>query len=153
LGSTAPALLSGGYVVQGGKDGYLRLISIAKMAPPNPSTGGEVQTITVPGRSDLFSEPAIWNGTHVFLANAAGTQAWVLRGGKLHLVWSNGNDGTSPVIAGGLLYIQGGSGIRVYSPSNGHQIAALPIGATHWESPIVVDGRVISFEGNSNDHD
>jgi PQQ-like domain len=152
LGATAPALLSGGYVVQGGKDGELRLLSIARMAPPNPTTGGELQTLQLPGHTDLFAEPAVWNGTRVFLANAAGTQAWALRGGRLHAMWSNGNDGTSPVIAGGLLYIQGSAGIRVYNPANGSQLAVLPIGETHWESPIVVDGRVISFEGSSNDH-
>jgi PQQ-like domain len=152
LGSTAPALLEDGYFVQGGKDGRLRLLQFAKLAGVNPTLGGELQTVVDPGGTDLYSEPAVWKGTWVFVADSEGTAVWVLRGGRLHAVWSNGNDGTSPVIAGGLLYIQGNDHLRVYQPTNGHQLADLPIGPDHWQSPIVVDGRVIAAEGNSNDH-
>ena len=105
LGSTAPALLAGGYFVQGGKDGQLRLLSLAKLAGVNSTTGGELQTVAVPGPTDLFSEPATWQGKWVFLATQNGTAAWELRNGRLHAVWSNGNGGTSPVLAGGLLYV------------------------------------------------
>jgi hypothetical protein len=143
LGSTAPALLAGGYVVQGGKDGQLRLLSPGLRL---------LQTVSTPGGTDLFSEPCVWKGTWVFLADGAGTAAWALRGGRLHAVWSNGNDGTSPVLAGGLLYVQGNGHLRVYNPANGRQVADLPIGTTHWESPIIADGRVVAVEGNSNDH-
>jgi hypothetical protein len=55
------------------------------------------------------------------------------------------------VVAGGLLYVQGTSGIHVYAPSTGRELADLPVGATHWQSPIVADGRVATGEGNSND--
>jgi outer membrane protein assembly factor BamB len=152
LGSTAPALLAGGYFVQGGKDGELRLLSLSKLAGVNPTTGGELQTVNVPGPTDLFSEPAVWKGTWVFLSDYAGTAAWQLRGGRLHPVWSNGNAGTSPVVAGGLLYIDGPGGIHVYVPATGKELTVLPGGDVHWESPIVADGRVAAPEGNSNDH-
>jgi outer membrane protein assembly factor BamB len=152
LGSTAPALLAGGYVVQGGKDGKLRLLLLSRLAGADTSTGGELQTVPTPGSTDLFSEPAVWKGTWVFLSDGAGTAAWVLRGGRLHSVWKNDNGGTSPVVAGGLLYVEGSGGIRVYIPSSGREVANLPIGEAHWESPIVVDGRVAATEGNSNDH-
>jgi hypothetical protein len=76
----------------------------------------------------------------------------VLRGGRLHAAWSNGNGGTSPVLAGGLLYVQWSDAIRVYAPTTGRQVGALPIGAAHWQSPIVADGRVASGEGDSNEH-
>jgi hypothetical protein len=143
LGSTAPALLSGGFFVQGGKDGKLRLIS--------PGLA-DVQTESTPGGALLFSAPAVWQGSWVFVADSAGTDAWQLRKGRLERAWSNGSDGTSPVVAGGLLFVQGQSAIRVYAPATGRLVAALPCGSVHWQSPIVADGRVIAVEGNANDH-
>jgi hypothetical protein len=144
LGSTAPALLSGGYFVQGGKDGKLRLISMSSLK--------DVQTVATPGSTDLFSAPAVWKGTWVFISDSAGTDAWRLSGNSLHQVWSNSTSGNSPVIAGGLLYVQGSGGIHVYNPASGHEITVLPCGDAHWQSPIVVDGRVIAVEGDANQH-
>src|SRR5207247_2294331 len=72
LGSTAPALLSGGYFVQGGKDGILRLINRRLRV---------VQTVSTPGSTDLFSAPAVWQGKRAFVATGSGTDAWGLRGG------------------------------------------------------------------------
>jgi hypothetical protein len=152
LGSTAPALLANGYFVQGGKDGKLRLLSLSRLAGVDSTTGGELQTVQAPGPTDLFSEPATWKGRWVFLATQDGTAMWALRGGRLHAAWSNGNGGTSPVLAGGLLFVQWNGGIRVYVPATGRQVGELPIGNVHWQSPIVADGRVAAAEGNSNDH-
>ena len=152
LGSTSPAFLSGGLAVQGGKDGKLRLLDLHRLPGPGPRTGGELQTLPVPGGVDMFSEPAVWKGKWVFLATGAGTEALLLRGGRLHPVWSNDNDGTSPVIAGNLLYVAGSGSVRVYVPTSGRQVASLATGAVHWQSPIVADGRVAIAEGNANDH-
>ena len=58
-------------------------------------------------------------GKTVFVATGSGTAAWVLRGGRLHALWSNGTGGTSPVVAGGLLYVAGAGGVSVYVPSAG----------------------------------
>ena len=55
LGSTAPALLAGGYFVQGGKDGRLRLLSLNHLPGVNRSTGGELQSVSTPGGADLFA--------------------------------------------------------------------------------------------------
>ena len=61
--------------------------------------------------------------------------------------------GTSPVLAGGLLYVYGpAGGLRVYVPRTGKLVTTLPAGGGHWNSPIVVDGRVALPEGNANDH-
>jgi hypothetical protein len=152
LGSTSPAFLSGGLAVQGGKDGKLRLLDLHRLPGPGPRTGGELQTLPVPGGVDMFSEPAVWKGNWVFLATGSGTEALLLRGGRLHPVWSNHNDGTSPVIAGNLLYVAGSGSVRVYVPTSGRQVASLATGAVHWQSPIVADGRVAIAEGNANDH-
>jgi hypothetical protein len=155
LGSTSPALVGGRYLVQGGKDGKLRLLSLRRpngTASAGTRKGGELQTVTAPGATDVFTAPAVW-GTLVFVATNAGTGAWQLRGGRLHALWSNGSGGTSPVVAGGLLYVYDPSGsLRVYVPRTGKPVATLPAGPGHWNSPIVVAGRVVLPEGSANDH-
>jgi outer membrane protein assembly factor BamB len=152
LGSTSPALLAGGYAVQGGKDGKLRLLQLHRLPGVNTTTGGELQTVSTPGGAGLFSEPAIWKGKWAFVATDGGTAAWLLRGGRLHAVWSNGTGGTSPVLAGNLLYVAGSGSVKVYVPTSGKLVASLPSGPVHWQSPIVVDGHVFLAEGNANDH-
>ena len=67
-------------------------------------------------------------------------------------MWSNSNTGTSPVIVGNLLYIAGSGSVRVYVPTSGAEVANLPFGSLHWQSPIVADGRIALPEGNANDH-
>jgi hypothetical protein len=90
----------------------------------------------------------------VFVADGAGTAAFVLRSGHLLRAWQNGTPGTSPVMAGGLLYVYDPSrgGIDVYRPGSPRAIARLGGEPGHWNSPIVVDGHVIEPEGNANDH-
>lgn len=150
LGSTSPALLDGGYAVQGGKDAKLRLLQLHRLPGVNTKTGGALQTLTTPG--GLFSEPAVWKGKWVFFSTGGGTSALLLQGSRLHEVWSNGNGGTSPVIAGNLLYVAGSGSVHVYVPTSGKEVANLPSGPVHWQSPIVADGRVAMPEGNANDH-
>jgi hypothetical protein len=152
LGSTSPALFAGGYALQGGKDGKLRLLHLHRLPGVNAKTGGELQTVSTPGGSGLFSQPAIWKGRWAFVATDRGTAAWLLRGGRLRAVWSNGSGGTSPVVAGNLLYVAGSGSVKVYVPTSGKLVATLPSGAVHWQSPIVAGGRVFMPEGNANDH-
>ncbi|HZO33678.1 MAG TPA: PQQ-binding-like beta-propeller repeat protein [Gaiellaceae bacterium] len=153
LGSTSPALLAGGYAVQGGKDGKLRLLRLSSLPAVNTKLGGELQTVPTPGGAPLFSEPAVWNGTWVFVADQSGTNAWRLRNGRLVAAWSNGNNGTSPVVAGNLVFVASSGAIHVYVATSGRQVATLPLGGeVHWQSPIVADGRVAVAEGNANDH-
>ncbi len=152
IGSTSPGLLDGGYAVQGGKDAKVRLLQLHRLPGVNARLGGELQTLPTPGGSGLFSVPAVWKGKWVFLATDGGTAAWLLQGGRLHSVWSNGNGGTSPVVAGNLLYVAGSGAVSVYVPTSGKQVATLPSGGVHWQSPIVADGRVAVAEGNANDH-
>ena len=152
IGSTSPALLAGGYAVQGGKDGKLRLLQLHRLPGVNGRLGGELQTVGVPGGAQLFSEPAVWKGKWVYVSSDGGTAAWLLQGGRLHAKWSNGNGGTSPVVAGNLLYVAGNGSVHVYVPTSGREVATLPTGDVHWQSPIVADGRVIVAEGNANAH-
>jgi hypothetical protein len=86
-------------------------------------------------------------------ADGGATQAWSLRGGRLHSAWRVAHAGTSPVIAGGLLWVYDpGGGLRVYQPENGILDGTLPAGSGHWNSPIVTDGRVALPEGDANSH-
>jgi hypothetical protein len=87
----------------------------------------------------------------MFAADGGGTAAWTVNGDKLVAVWKNSNGGTSPVIAGGLLYIYDpAGGLRLYEPTKGVQVTDLASGSGHWNSPIVVDGRIALPEGNAN---
>jgi hypothetical protein len=90
----------------------------------------------------------------MFVGDEHATAAYVLRRGRLHLAWQNDTPGTSPVMAGGLLYVYEPSagGIYVYRPGAPRPIAKLPGLPGHWNSPIVVDGHVVEPEGDANDH-
>ena len=76
------------------------------------------------------------------------------RRARLVGAWQNGTAGTSPVVAGGLLWVYdpSGGGLNVYQPTSGRLVATLPAGPGHWSSPIVIDGRVALPEGNANAH-
>jgi outer membrane protein assembly factor BamB len=161
LGSTSPVYLGSGLAAQGGKDGLLRLLSLAKLngkaRSPGTTLGGELQTVKVPGATDVFSAPAVWQKagrTWISVATNSGTGVFSVAGGILQLAWENGNAGTSPVLAGGVLYVFDlfGGGLRAYEPLTGRLLATLPAGKGHWNSPIVVDGRIVLPEGNANDH-
>jgi outer membrane protein assembly factor BamB len=165
LGSSAPALLGNGRVVQAGKDGTMRALELARLDGHPPSSaparshplGGEVQRLSTPGGAELFTAPAVWRHaghTTVFVADGSGTAAYVTSGGSLFRAWQNGNAGTSPVMAGGLLYVYdpSGGGINVYQPGSPRPIAKLSGSPGHWNSPIVCDGHIVEPEGNGNDH-
>jgi len=156
IGSTSPVLLGGDDLAQGGKDGLIRLLSIQAIAGVAPHMDHERQTVSTPSGVDLFTAPAVWRDgaeTWMFAADNGGTAAWTLQSGKLVAMWKNGNGGASPVVAGGLLYVYNPhGGLRVYDPVKGNQIADLKTGSGHWNSPIVVDGKIALPEGNANKH-
>jgi outer membrane protein assembly factor BamB len=158
LGSTAPALLGGGLALQSGKDAKLRVLSLRRTlaAGARPVLGGEVQTLPAPGGQGMFTAPAVWRHggrTTVFVTTAAGTAAYDVRDGRLARRWANGTAGTSPIVAGGLLYVQDpNGGLNAYRPATGRRVARLTTGAAHWQSPIVAGGRILVAEGDANDH-
>jgi outer membrane protein assembly factor BamB len=162
LGSSAPALLGHGRVLVAGKDGSMRVLRLSRLNGRKRSStkllGGEAQRLPLPGGGELFSAPAVWqHGGHttVFVAGEHATAAYVLRRGKLLRAWIANTPGTSPVLAGGLLYVYepDGGGILVYRPSSPRPIAKLPGSPGHWNSPIVVDGHIVEPEGDANDHE
>ncbi len=40
----------------------------------------------------------------------------------------------------------------MFAPVSGHLLRSLPAAGGHWNSPIVLGGRIILPVGNSNDH-
>jgi hypothetical protein len=156
LGSTAPAILGPTLAAQSGKDGLIRLLRLPRLGGTLGHTGGALQTIAAPGPTDVFTTMAVWRSggvVRLFVADGDGTAAYVLRKGRLHRAWHRGSAGTSPVVAGGLLYVYDpGGGLNVLRPKTGALVAKLPAGGGHWNSPIVTDARIALPEGNANDH-
>lgn len=168
LGSSAPALLPETHglrlALQGGKDGQLYLLNINQLdgtgAEASARTGGELQMISAPGGDQVFTAPAVWTHagrTYTFVANGSGTAAYVLGGGshpKLTVAWSNSTAGTSPIVAGGLLYVYDPSSgtLVIRRPTTGGALGSLPAASGHWNSPIVLGGRIIVPVGNYQDH-
>jgi hypothetical protein len=168
LGSTSPALLpapGGGrrtaFLLQGGKDSQLRLIPVpgglhGVRGSAGRRLGGERQILPSPGRQLVFTAPAVQHGhghTRAFVATGGGTAGYALRGGRLHVLWQNGSAGTSPVLAGGVLWVYDPNGaLNAYRPASGRLIRRLPAPSGHWSSPIVAGGRVYLPTGNANQH-
>lgn len=154
LGSTSPVLLGGNLLAQGGKDGKIRLLDLRRIAGAAPHKDHELQIVSTPSGTDLFTQPAVWRNdgqTWMSAADSGATAAWRVESGKLRRQWRHGIGGTSPFEAGGLLFVYAPhGGLNVYEAVSGRRIATLPCGAGHWNSPIVVDGRIILPEGNAN---
>ncbi len=157
LGSGSPALLGHGLVLQGGKDAKLHVVALARLrSHPGPHLGRERQILPAPGGDLVFTAPAVWHHggqATVFVTTNSATAAYRLVGGRLRASWSNRHGGTSPILAGGLLYVQDpAGGLRVYRPGTGTAVAKLDAGGGHWNSPVIIGGRIVMPEGNANLH-
>jgi hypothetical protein len=163
IGSTAPAVLPPvassvppHLAVQSGKDAKIRLLNRDDLSGQGgPShTGGELQLINVPQGGQVLTQPAVWvnpadQAVWVFLANGSGISGLKLSVGpagvpSLVSQWTNAAGGTSPVVADGVLYYAGSNVLHALSPTTGSTLWSdtTNVGGIHWESPIVVQGRV-----------
>jgi outer membrane protein assembly factor BamB len=173
LGSTAPALLpqipnskTPLLLVQGGKDAKLRLLNrqnLSGQAGPG-HVGGEVQVLDSP--CGVYTQPTVWTDPSgkslwVFVAGACGLAGYqVATDGngatRLRRVWQIDARGTSPVLAGGMLFVATDGAVLALDHRNGHALwssaqsgAGGSIGGIHWESPIVVNGRIYITDEDS----
>lgn len=172
LGSTSPAILpapAGSSVahlgVQGGKDSCVRLLNLDSLnGSPGPGhVGGELQAIALTNAVDhctdginannFLTQPAVWvnpadASTWVFIAHGTGIAAYRLMldaagDPSLSPQWSSTNSGTSAVVANGTLYYASSHALRALDALTGEAIwSDDQIGNIHWQSPIVVNGRV-----------
>ncbi|MGN6426854.1 MAG: cell wall-binding repeat-containing protein [Leifsonia sp.] len=168
LGSTAPQVVtapSGSSVphlaVQSGKDAKIRLLNTANLSGTGHAgaLGGELQSIAVPQGGQVLTQPANWvdtaTGTSwVLIANnngIAGLRLQAGAGGKPALVpvWTSTTGGTTPIVAGGVLYYLSKAGVRALDPTTGKQLWTDAAGASglHWQSPIVANGRLYFPDG------
>jgi hypothetical protein len=161
LGSTAPALLAtaGPIVAIAGKDGVLRLIDLGIQGVGH--LGGELQDLPSPAGQSVFSAMSVWRRRGrrpwLYVADASATAGYRLQGAgrasRLVREWSVPTAGTTPVLAGGLLYVYDPNGaLNVYTPTTGARIATLPASPGHWNSPIIDGGSVALPVGDANDH-
>jgi outer membrane protein assembly factor BamB len=170
LGSTSPTILPAQpmsqtpwMLAQGGKDMVLKLLNRAAL----PGVGNELQLIDLP--QGLFSTPAVWtdasNNAWIFLGFPDLVAAFRLKtngSGQSQLVeiWhaSPGNsdgEGSSPVVANGIVFAAFNGAIVALNALNGSQLWSSAnyqnsIGPVHWQSPIVVNGWVYCSDLNGN---
>ncbi len=162
LGSTSPALLPPFHgmrlAVQGGKAGVMDLLNLDRLdgtaGGAGARLGGQVSETSTPAGDQVLTQPAVWtSGGHiyVFVADGSATAAYELVDAahpRLRQLWQHGSAGTSPVVAGGLLYVfDPGGTVNVRRPLTGALVRALPAGGGHWNSPIVTGGRLIEPTG------
>ena len=168
LGSTVPALLppipgskTPNLLVQGGKDATFRLLNRQNLSGAGGPghTGGELQMISTPGHCAIVTQPAVWqnpadHAIWLFATDycAMGGYRVVTDGNgvtRLRLEWTRKVTASSPVVAGEVLFAAGNGTLAAFDPTSGKvlwsstdQSAGGTIGNIHWESPIVINGRV-----------
>jgi outer membrane protein assembly factor BamB len=171
LGSTAPALLpripgskTPLLLVQGGKDGVLRLLNRRNLSGKGGPghVGGELQTIDKPACT-MFTQPAVWQqpghgATWVVTADLCGVTGYRVvtdrhRDTRLRQAWHLPVVTTSPVLANGVLFASSNGALLALDPRSGKnlwssaQASALgTLAGIHWESPIIVGGRVYASD-------
>ncbi len=150
LGSTSPALLPDTRLaVQGGKDGQLRLLNLARL---NGTTGGAgrgsaVSSRTSPPRvaAQLLTAPAVWRHggrDYLFVADDSGTAKYVLStGSRSRLRGLPRTPAPGPARswpeACSTSTTSWEARLNVYDPASLHRLASLPAATGHWNSPIV----------------
>jgi outer membrane protein assembly factor BamB len=171
LGTTSPAILpqqptsqTPWMLVQGGKDGVVRLINRA----PLPGVGGELQMLNL--HRSLYSTPAVWtdasNRAWIFLGFPQRVDAYRLATdtsgvSRLHFAWSkiigHSQRGTSPVVANGMVFVAFNGAIVALNATTGATLwssadpsAGVTIGLVHFQSPIVVNGWVYCSDQSNN---
>ena len=108
----------------------------------------------------MLTAPAVWSERRADLGVRWGqvehrrVRARRRSSPRLSVAWEHATPGTSPILAGGLLYVYDPSGgkLVVYQPTTGQVLDSLPAPPGHWNSPIIVAGRIVLPEGNANDH-
>ena len=173
LGSMAPAMLpkvaasaTPLMLVQGGKDGNLRLINRQNLSGQGGPghVGGALQTVAT--GCGFYSQPAVWS-------DPTGGQPWIAvsntcdlivyqlttdanGASRLVQVWSDQQARvTTPIYANGMLYAAGSGALQAWNATTGQRVwssdqsgAGGTIGGIHWQSPIVVDGALYISDEN-----
>ena len=138
LGSSAPALLSNGTLLQVGKSATAYLLNQASLggisSPPQIGACG----------ADADGGDAV-TGTVVYVPCLNGVQQ--IQTSPLSVGWqtSSGAHGP-PIIAGGLVWSIGGSELYGLNPTSGQTVEKVSVGgeANHFPTPSVADGLLLA---------
>jgi len=170
LGSTAPAVLpfaaASKYphlAVQGGKEPEVHLVNLDNFSGQGGPghTGGELEPVALPQGGGTLTALAVWvlpqdGTTWTFIVNANGIaamQLFVDASGNptIFTQWSKTTGGgSSPIIANGILYYAGTLGLQALDPASGNVLwSDTSIGPVHFESPIVVNGKLYIADENA----
>jgi outer membrane protein assembly factor BamB len=140
--------------VQGGKDSKLRLINLHDLSGKGGPrhVGGELSITPLPQGGVILARPAAWlapdGTTWLFVATHHGLSGLALvvdDNGKpwLEPRWTNSTDGATPVVVAGVLYMARNHELMAIDPETGAPLwSDASLGTIHWQSPIVVNGRI-----------
>ena len=168
LGSTAPVFLptipnshTPYLAVQAGKEGMLRLLNRQDLSGQGGPghVGGELQTVALQDLCPTLAQPVAWqnpaDGSQwLFVATLCHIDAFRVMTSAagvttLKLAWIEEVEATSPFLAGGVLFAAVSQKLLALDPNTGHTLwsSAAPgaggdIAGIHWESPLVMDGRL-----------
>jgi hypothetical protein len=157
LGSTAPALLSNGTVLQVGKN---QLAYLTNQSGLGGNTGTGTATASVcPGAIAGGGDAVV--GSVVYVPCESGLQAVQTNASppSVSVLWTNSSAHGPPISAGGLIWSIGGNSLYGIDPSTGATVEQLTLGsqANHFPAPSVGDGlllaptsdQVIAFAGSA----
>jgi len=137
LGSSAPALLADGLVVQAGKTQTAYLLQASDLG----GIGGQRAELPSICGDDVDGGDAV-SGTTVFLPCRTGLLALSVTASPpaLHVLWKSPHGGDPPIIASGLVWTLGSGGTLFgLNPANGALEQQLVVGpaANHFPTPSV----------------
>lgn len=143
LGSTAPALLADGDIVQVGKSQTAYLLRRSALG----GIGGQLASTSVCDGSDADGGDAV-TGTVVYVPCRSGLEALQASGGSLKVLW-RATPYEPPIVAGGFVWAAGSGSLDGLSPSTGATVVTFPIGtnANHFPTPSVGDGLLLVTGG------
>ncbi len=143
LGSSAPALLADGTVLQVGKSRTAYLLDASNLG----GVGSQLVQATACG-SDADGGDAV-DGTTVYVPCLSGVEAIQTGSSPPGLAerWqAPSGSGGPPIVAGGLIWSIGGGSLHGMDPTTGTTVEDVPVGseANHFPTPSVGDGLLLA---------
>lgn len=125
----------------------------------NCDTGDDANRNGGSSNDELKPQPAVWTNpadgsVWAYIASNSGFAAYQLTvpvsgNPTLAKIW-NTSGGSSPVVANGTVYYEQINGTVVaLDAATGHSIWSAPITGPHWQSLIVVNGKIFAVDGGS----
>jgi polyvinyl alcohol dehydrogenase (cytochrome) len=145
LGSSPPALLSNGTVLETGKSQTAYELDRSHLG----GIGGQLTSATVCPYADVDGGNVI-KGNVVYIPCQSGLEAVKVSASPpgISVLWSSADATAPPIMAGGLIWAMGGSDDSVLfavDPSTGHTVQQLTVGANqnHFPTPSVGAGMLL----------